>query len=97
MFYNVETADAPMMRRHVKALGLEVVAERAADAAHAVDGQSPQTLFILQGRMVNKVVLELLCIAHGQQCLAMYNPDSGIGVCIGPKPWPFDVRFFAFE
>jgi hypothetical protein len=95
VLYNIETHDAEMLKRHAKDLGLEVIAQRLALAEHTVEGQSEQHLFVLKGRLVNKTVLELLCIAHGQQCLAMYDPDTGRGSCPGPKPWPFDLSFFA--
>ena len=95
MLYNIETANPVRMREHVKGLGLTILAERLANPEHTVPGQAPQTLFILSGRLINRTVLTLLCMAHGQQCLAMYDPETGKGECPGPKPWPFDLAYFA--
>jgi hypothetical protein len=95
MLYNIETANPAQLREHAQGLGLTIVAERLANPDHAVDGQAPQTLFVLHGRLINRTVLTLLCMAHGQQCLAMYDLDTGKGECPGPKPWPFDLSFFA--
>jgi len=95
MLYNIETANPERLREHAKGLGLTVVAERLANPEYAVECQAPQTLFIMEGRLINRTVLTLLCMAHGQQCLAMYDPDTGRGECPGPKPWPFDLAYFA--
>ena len=95
MLYNIETAHPEKLREHAKGLGLEVIAERPAHPEYAAVGQNKQTLFVLSGRLINRTVLTLLCMAHGQQCLAMYDPETGKGECPGPTPWPFDVKYFA--
>ena len=95
MLYNIETANPERLREHAKGLRLTVVAERLANPEYATEGQAPQTMFVLLGRLVKRTVLTLLCMAHGQQCLAMYDPETGKGECLGPKPWPFDLAYFA--
>jgi len=95
MLYNIETANPEQLREHAKGLGLNIIAERLANHEYVIEGQAPQTLFIMEGRLINRTVLTLLCMAHRQQCLAMYDPETGKGECPGPKPWPFNLAYFA--